>query len=314
MELRKDYILNRYVIVSTGRGKRPFEFKQEKVKETVKKCSFCPGNESLTTPETGRLEKRGKWKIRWFPNKFPAVIQEGDSNLKTTNNFFTSASAYGKHEIIVETPNHKKQLCDLTKEEIKAILEVYAKRIEELSKLAGIKYVCVFKNHGKEAGTSIVHAHSQVIAYNKTPELIKEEVKATKRFDHCPYCRILLTESKSARRCFENNSFVAFTPYASRFHFEIWIFPKKHIRNITEMDSSKLTDLAKILKLIIKKLKKLNASYNMQLHYAPAGKDLHFHIEICPRLATWGGFECLTNDTINSLPPEDAAKFYRGKK
>ena len=314
MELRKDYILDRYVIVSSARGKRPFQFKKEKEKVKEGICYFCPGNEKLTPPEIGRIGTKSKWKLRWFPNKFAAVDQEGNPIIQTDNNYFTFASAYGYHEVIVETNNHKKQLSDLTIKQIKDVLTVYANRISELSQKENIAYVSVFKNHGKEAGTSLVHSHSQVIAYNKWPNLIKDKIEAIKRYDHCPYCDILNIEKGSYRRCFENKNFVAFTPYASRFHFEIWVFPKDHIRNITEMDEKKLMDLAEILKKILQKLKKLNASYNMELFYSPEGEHLHFHIEISPRLSIIGGFEILTNDTINSLSPEDAAEFYRGKK
>ncbi len=80
------------------------------------------------------------------------------------------------------------------------------------------------------------------------------------------------------------------------------------------MDDNKLKDLAEMLKLILVKLKKLNASYNMELFYSPENENLHFHIEITPRLAKLGGFEILTNDIINTLSPEEAAKFYRGEK
>lgn len=314
MEFRKDYILDRYVIVSTIRAKRPNEFKKEKEKVKEEVCYFCPGHENLTPPEIGKVSVKNKWKIRWFANKFPAVEEKGNMNFQNADTFFTYAQPYGRHEIIVETPSHSKQLSDLKEEDIKEVLKVYSQRIIGLSKVNGIKYVCVFKNHGKDAGTSLVHSHTQVIAYNKIPELVKEEIQATKKFSHCPYCDIINIEKKSYRRCFENNSFVAFTPYASRYHFEIWVFPKKHIRNMTEMDDAKLTDLASILKKILMKLKELNAPYNMQLHYAPDGEDLHFHIEICPRFSVWAGFELLTDDTINSLPPEDAAKFYRGEE
>lgn len=315
MELRKDYILDRYVIISSERSKRPFDFKKESPKvKSQKDCFFCLGKESMTTEEIGRIEKKGKWNIRWFRNKYPAVEPKGNYNLKTDNHFYTFSDAYGIHEIIVETPKHKKQLSDLKEDEIAEILEVYSSRIKELSSVAGIKYVCVFKNQGLDAGTSLVHSHTQIIAYNKIPQLILEELNAAKKHSSCPYCRIIENEKNSYRRCFENSSFAAFAPYASRFHFEIWIFPKEHVRSITEMNRQKLKDLAEILKKILIKLKKLNASYNMQLHYAPKGEDLHFHIEICPRISIFGGFEILTGDTINSLPPEEAAKFYRGEK
>ena len=52
----------------------------------------------------------------------------------------------------------------------------------------------------------------------------------------------------------------------------------------------------------------------MEIFYSPSEENLHFHIEISPRLAIWAGFELLTGDIINSVPPEEAAKFYRGEE
>ncbi|MEE9525179.1 MAG: galactose-1-phosphate uridylyltransferase [Candidatus Woesearchaeota archaeon] len=314
MELRKDYILDRYVIVSSARSKRPKEFKkvQEKVKEGI--CFFCPGNENLTPSEIGRIGTKKQWKLRWFPNKFAAVDLEGNPQIETHNNYFTFASAYGYHEVLVETNDHKKQLWDLTKTQIKMVLETYANRIRDLSQKENVSYVCVFKNHGKEGGTSLVHSHSQIIAYNKWPNLVKDKINAVNKYDQCPYCEILEIEKDSDRRCYENSSFVAFTPYASRFHFEIWIFPKEHLKNITDLSEDRLKDLAEIMKLILTKLKKLNSPYNMELFYSPDSEDLHFHIEVTPRLATWAGFELLTDDIINSVSPEAAAEYYRGEK
>jgi UDPglucose--hexose-1-phosphate uridylyltransferase len=110
MELRKDYILNKWVYFSTERKKRPREFKKEEKKEETKLCFFCPDHEDTTPPEIGRLEENGKWKMRWFPNKFPAVRAEGDPEIKTDNTFFSYSAGYGHHEIIVESPDHDKQL------------------------------------------------------------------------------------------------------------------------------------------------------------------------------------------------------------
>lgn len=313
MELRKDYILDRYVLISDERGKRPFEFKKEEIKEEGKVCFFCPGNEDLTPPEIGRIGTKEKWQIRWFPNKFAAVKPYGNAVIRTDNRYFTFSDAYGYHEVIAETDDHEKQLSDLNVQEIKDVLNVYARRIEDLSRKDNISYVSVFKNHGKDAGTSLVHSHTQLIAYNKIPSLVKEKIAAIKKYDYCPYCEILNIEKGSYRRCFENKNFAAFTPYAPRFHYEIWIFPKDHIKNITEMNDEKLFDLAEILKKILEKLKTINVSYNMELFYSPKNENLHFHIEISPRIAIWGGFELLTGDTINSVSPEEAARFYRGE-
>ncbi|MEA2037771.1 MAG: galactose-1-phosphate uridylyltransferase [Nanoarchaeota archaeon] len=311
MELRKDYVLDRWVFIAADRKKRPKEFRKEEVKEVVKTCFFCPGSEHLTPPEIGRIGNEEGWEMRWFPNKFPAVKPEGNPEIKNNNYFFTSSSAYGHHEVIVESRDHEKQLWDLQVEDIKKILHIYNERITELSNRENIKYVTIFKNHGREAGTSIIHTHTQVVALNKVPQLVQDEVDASKKHQNCPYCGVIETEKTSDRRCFENNTFVAFTPYASRFNFEIWAFPKRHVKEIKEFNEGEFNDLADILNKILRKLKEINAPYNFYIHYSPRGEDLHFHIEIIPRFAVWAGFEFSSNDIINSVSPEDAAQFYR---
>jgi len=314
MELRKDYILNRWVILASERKYRKRELDADQPKEFNKTCFFCPGNEAATPPEIDRIEENGKWIIRWFPNKFPAVQEEGNPVIRTDNQFFTFSGSYGKHEVIAECPEHNKQLWDLSAEHLKKLLYVYRQRINSLSKGANIKYVVIFKNHGGDAGTSLVHSHTQVVSLNLIPPLVAEEVSASKGYGSCPYCGIIDIEKNSYRRCFENNGFVAFAPYASRFNYEIWLFPKRHLTNMNELSSNEYGDLAEILKNVLVKLKELNASYNLFLHYAPKGENLHLHVEIIPRLATWAGFEFSSDITINSVTPEDAAKFYRGEQ
>lgn len=313
MELRKDYILDKWVYLATDRGKRPREFKQKEVKEKKKICFFCPGNENLTPPEIGRIGSK-KWELRWFPNKFPAVKIEGDPYIQTRNKFFTFSAGYGKHEVLVETNDHEKQLWDLPKERVKQVFEIYNQRIKDLSSLEGIKYVIVFKNHGRAAGTSLVHSHTQIAAVGIVPQKIIEKVEAVKAYDHCPYCDIINVEKGSDRRCFENETMVAFTPYASQFNFEIWVFPKRHVKGLSELKDNEFSDLADVMQKILVKLKGLNVSYNYYLQYAPGKDDLHFHIEVIPRIANWAGFEFCSDAIINSVLPEKAAKFYRGEE
>jgi|TARA_B100002003_G_C14142131_1_gene549138 UDPglucose--hexose-1-phosphate uridylyltransferase len=311
LEIRKDYILDRWVYIASDRKKRPKEYQKDTIIQAKKYCLFCPGNENLTPKEIGRIEENGKWKIRWFPNKFPVVTKQGNPKIKKINQFLTKQDSYGYHEIIAECPQHNKQLWDLNTKHITQILEVYKQRIIDLEKDKNIKYTLIFKNHGREAGASLIHSHTQLVALSKIPSTINNKLKATKKYKSCPYCKILKLEKNSKRKCFENKSFIAFTPFASRFNYELWIFPKKHITNITKLNKEQTKDLAIILKKSLKRLKKINASYNFSIHNSPNKQDLHFHIEITPRIASWGGFELGTDDIINSVLPEDAAKFYR---
>ena len=237
------------------------------------------------------------------------MAPEGRFSVKA--GFLTHAQAFGYHEVIVETPEHGKQLADLPVKHISMLLKVCSQRITELSKRKNTKYVTVFKNHGQSAGTSIVHTHTQVATLPMLPQAVAEEVKASTKSKKCLYCEIIQKEKKSLRFIDENDSFISIAPYASRFNYEAWIFPKKHIGSITEFSDKQYADCAAALRNILVKLKQLNADYNFLLHYSPKGAGLHFHIEVLPRIALWGGFELCSNIVINSVAPETAANFYR---
>lgn len=311
-ELRKDYILDRWVIISPKRGQRPHELQKAVTAVQPGQCFFCPGSENLTPSEIGRVPRNGGWAVRWFENKFAAVKPEGDFSVRTDNRFYTFASNYGYHEVVVETPRHDKQLAELPVEDIEQVLHVYARRIVELESKPNIAYVNVFKNHGYLGGTSIVHSHSQIIATAIVPPDIRKKVGAIHDFISCPYCQVVESEKNSGRRCFENDDFVAFTPYASRFNYEIWVFPKIHVSRFEALDFSKL---AEIMARVLRKVHELNYDYDMFVHYGPRGEDMfHVHIEVCPRQAIWAGFELESGIIINSVAPEDAAKFYRGEE
>jgi len=311
MEIRKDYFLERYVYLAKDRKKRPKEFKKiENIDEGI--CYFCPGNERLTPPEIGRIGTKDKWSIRWFPNKFAAVELKGQPEFRSKT-FYKHANAYGKHEIIAETSNHKHQIWDLSEKQIKQLLYVYKNRINSLSKLKNIKYVLIFKNHGRQGGTSLIHSHSQVTALSKIPTEVVEKIESIKKYKGCAYCKVIDSEKKSKRKCFENKTFVAFIPYAPRFNYEIWIFPKRHVRKIEDLSDEEYSDWASILKKVLVKLKKLGASFNYYIHYSPDKSELHLQMCICPRIANWAGFELGSGEIINSVYPEDAAKFYSGK-
>lgn len=329
-EIRKDYLLDKYVIIATERAKRPDQFLEI---DTIKNSSrdngilgdnnfqdfFAPGNEYLTPSEKGRIGN--PWKIRWFENKFSAVdIKESNLSveLSESNLFYTFAKAYGVHEVIVETPDDRQQW-DLTEDEIKLLFDVYFLRIEDLSVLPNIKYVQVFKNHGKKAGCSIQHSHSQIIALNLVPpEVIEYEEKVLdyiNNFNKNPYDDIIEREINSYRDInssgiiMNNNSMLCFCPYASLHPMQVRIMPLRNLIKYNEFSEKEKLDLSKSISFILQKLKKLNMSYNMFLRYGI--KYQRAYIDIIPRPNIWAGFEMATGIIINSVSPEEAAKFYR---
>ena len=178
----------------------------------------------------------------------------------------------------------------------------------------------IFRNHGQQAGASLSHAHSQIIATPFVPTLIQQEMDASKAFyeekGKCVFCDIIEKESKSPRLIHENTDFVVFAPYASINPMEFWIVPKKHAANILNLDDAEVSALAKALKSSLKALKDLvnDPPYNYGFHLA-VNKDAqnyyHWHLEVYPKLSIWAGFELSTGTYINTVPPETAAEGLR---
>ena len=130
-------------------------------------------------------------------------------------------------------------------------------------------------------------------------------------------------EDKS-RIVLDIDGYIAITPFASRFPFEVWVLPKKHACDFTTLDPESRLSLAVVMKKVLAKLKNglHDPAYNFVLHTAPFRRqkvgywksidyDYHWHIEIMPRLTRVAGFEWGTGFYICPLPPEDAAKFLR---
>lgn len=300
MKIVKDYFLDHYTYISEGRAKRPQDFgipKSQGGDEGV--CAFCPGNEGLTPPEIGRIDDgKGGWKMRWFLNKFPAVSP-------------SDKEAYGFHEVIVETPERDRQLWDFSDQELAELFMVYQGRIQALEEDKKIKYVMVFKNHGPEAGASLRHSHTQVIATSVFPSRLERKLEKIEGLGRCPYCKIIQEEKGSERYVMENEEFIAFCPRAPRFSMEAWIIAKRHEMDFREFSSNTLANLASSLNRLLSKLKTINAPYCFYFYYKPMGKDLHFHLELLPRLHQWAGFELAAGDYIVTIAPENAAAFYR---
>lgn len=303
-EFRKDYFLNKYVIITPGRAKRPKDIKEQTILKRVKSCFFCPENIDKKNIKD-KINGKNGWEVLSIGNIFPAVA-------------LNNKKAYGVQEVIIETPFHDKELGDLSENKIKLILAMYAKRTKDLMKNKKIDYILCFKNQGSKAGASIIHAHSQIFATGIVPPDLQEETTLVKNYKNkhqiCPYCDIIKKEAKSKRKIFEDKNVIVFAPYASEYHYEVWIFPKRHVDNITLLKSTELISFAKALKLILSKIQKLDLSFNMFLHNVVSNADQHLYLKIQPRDSVWAGVELGSGLVINSVPPETAAKFYKSKK
>lgn len=324
-ELRKDPIIGRWVIISSERSQRPTSFETIVHSQAASQCPFCPGHESATPPEILAFRDEGTqpntpgWRVRVSSNKYPALKVEGVLK-REPRGVYDRMSGIGAHEVIIETPEHNLDMADMSITQIREVLWAYRERMLDLQKDIRFKYILIFKNHGAAAGASLEHTHSQLIATPIVPKRVDEELVGARNYfsfrQRCIFCDMISQELDEQERVVrEQDGFLSFEPFASRFPFETWILPTKHQSSFLDMTDEEFTHLASCMKDTLLRLKvALNdAPYNFMLHTRPIDKEseeyFHWHIEIIPKLTRIAGFEWGTGFFINSTPPEEAARF-----
>jgi UDPglucose--hexose-1-phosphate uridylyltransferase len=327
-ELRYNLVSGEWVVVATERAKRPKDFLKVKEKKELpaykEGCPFCPGNESLSPPESARIGDELSWKVRTVPNLFGALSMKSEHGRKL-DGICLSMGGFGNAEVIIEHPQHNICIPLMKDEEVADIIRMYKERYIAMTRVEGIEAVIIFKNHGPMAGTSLEHPHSQLIATPIVPPQVRGRVeKAVHYFDmtgSCVFCKTLEEELKTKKRVvLETDKFVAFLPYAGASPFTIWIFPRRHMAYFAHITEDEIADLAINLKTVLAKLYRGldNPDFNYTIRSIPVRERgteyFHWYITIIPRLTQPAGFELGSGMFINTSLPEEAAEFLRNTK
>jgi len=331
-ELRQDPTTHEWVIIATERAKRPHDFQKEAPASAATArdpaCPFCPGNEHLTPPEDFAVRREGAandgWRVRVMPNKFAALLP-GAEIARHNGGVFRGMTGYGKHEVVVETPRHDQLMALMELDQVEDILRAYRARYLALRKDHRIRLILIFKNHGRAAGTSLEHPHSQIVATPVVPASVRVRCETATRYHddtgQCIHCVVRDEELQQGTRVvMETRGFVAYQPFASRVPFETWIVPKRHNSSFGHISDHAIPDLANVLRTVLWKLYYGlgNPEFNYIVHSAPIedeDKEYYiWHIQILPRLTLQAGFELGSGMYINVALPEETAAFMRDCK
>ncbi len=337
--LRQDPLTGRWVIIAAGRGQRPDEFPAivRDIRDSAT-CPFCPGHEDQTTPEVlalgrpaGSPPNSPGWHLRAFTNMYPALVPEhAKAPFGLTEGqpegLYRHARGVGYHEVVVYTPDHTAGPASLTPDRFAGLLGVLRERSREFARHPEVRYLSPFCNHGPESGATLAHPHMQIIGTPEVPLLAAEKTARSAAYfrEHgrCLLCEIETVErSSGARLLAANDHWSGFAPWASRFPWEMLFVPRRHTASLNQATDEELTALAAILVPALKALFAIHGepSLNIVIHNATVdgagnneGEDsYHWHLEVLPRLSRPAGLEVGTGYTINSVVPEDAARWLR---
>ena len=334
-EIRLDLLHNRYVLIAPERLYRPSSFESTATKDLNRtKCPFCEGNEHLTPNEIFAIRENSpnntSWKTRVVPNLYNAVGVE-QKEISTREGIFENIAGVGAHEVLIDSPNHDKDITELESRSIEFWLKSMINRIDDLKRDKRLIHLSIFKNYGQNSGATQIHPHTQLLALPIMPknglDFLKRNYGYYKKRGRGVVQDMVQNELFAKKRIVEDmENFTAFCPFASSFPFEVIIAPKREISTLTECREKEITELSKIIKSIFEKLHKelgrfdynlyfniapLNSNFQNETYMPSISKNFRFTLRIVPRIYKLGGFELANEMCINPLLPEECAKLLK---
>ena len=324
-ELRQNFFTKEWVIIATERAKRPEELATHRAAQTippfVESCPFCPGNESKTPPEIMRLPAGAPWSVRVIPNKFAALSSEVQPT-RNLQHLRRRIDGFGFHEVIIDSPDHSRYMGQLPDDQVANILTAYKERYNALSADHRVNHITIFKNHGADAGASLQHPHSQLIATPVIPSQVRHRLhEALRHYDdvgECMFCHMVEREVEDQTRIvIKGEHFVAMEVFAAATPFATHIFPLRHQACFGDITDYEIADLARVLRTLLAKIYVglENPDLNFTVRSGPTeyngARHFHWYVSVIPRLTRVAGFELGSGMFINTVLPEAATEFLR---
>lgn len=300
--------------------------------EADPRCPFCPGNEDQTPPPLWEDPPGGQWQVRVVPNRYPALRAHSSSIYGPSvhrSGPFETRSAYGYHEVIIDSRLHTLSMADMEPEALERALKVYRLRCRALAEQPGVRYIALYRNEGQEAGASQDHPHAQVVALPLVPPEVdrrwRRAVRFAQREGACLLCRVMEEEEREgARWVYGNEYFAALCPFAPRYKDEVWIVPRRHCPSFVHARDEELAVLARLLKVVLKALRDglEHLPFNLVFYDSPLTARVagawqggpqgspfpgHWFLQIAPRRTKTAGFEAGTGMYIVARWPEETA-------
>lgn len=230
---------------------------------------------------------------------------------------YTSLPSVGGHDVVI-LKNHHSDIYTFAPGIWLDLFTMSKRRYAYWKDDGNCEYAMMIYNHGERAGASLTHPHAQILASNIIPDRIESELDGARRYSNlhrsCVFCDLSENEQRQKiRMVAETDLFCAFTFYAARFPYEVWILPKHHQSQFESEGRRTLAELAQIMHTVIGKIGKTldTPPLNFFIHDSPTKvgetQYYHWHVEITPRLSHYGGYEIGSDVIIDIDSPEKSA-------
>ena len=256
-EMRRDPLTGDWIPMATARMNRPI---------TAGPGATAKGN-PLAARKPGDPYQDGEvpdtdYNVVVFENRFPSMVRvPGRSEAVeyvNGNPLWEKKLAAGRCEVICFDPDEDGLPADLPVSRLRTVVEAWAFRTAEISKMEGIEQIFPFENHGQEIGVSLAHPHGQVYCYPFIAPKMEAELKQTEAY-HEKTGGNLLKDLMNAeieageRIVMRNHSWVAYVPAAARWPLEVHVAPVRDVLTLDELNDQERWDLAVMYSTLLKR-------------------------------------------------------------
>lgn len=319
-ERRLDPVIRQWTTFSSARQDRTFLPASEH-------CPLCPTRAGLPSTEV----PRDAYDVVVFDNRFPALMADPPPSSEGGGGLLAVEPARGATEVVLYSDDHTLTLADMGAPRIRRLVEVWAHRYDALGSREEVAYVLVFENKGEAMGVTLHHPHGQIYGFPEIPP--RPLLELTTGLAHldahgtCVHCDVVARERADGVRVVdENESFLAYVPFAARYPYEVHVVARRHAPSLLDLTDPERAALAEMLASVLRAYDGLfgfSLPYVMVLHQAPTDDGRweavsHFHVEFYPphrtatKLKYLAGSELGGGAFLNDVFPEDAAERLRG--
>ncbi len=326
-QLRQNIITGDWVVITPERAKRPVDYSIDDgdIVSNTDNCPFCEGTAGYKSNH--KIHGAATERFYVIQNKYPAFIESEDKasvrSFYPEKGFYRARAAVGDHEVVIAKDHHK-SLMTFNVDDMAEMFQVFCDRYYAMAQNSNNISIMPIYNHGATAGASIAHPHAQIFASGVVANSVGRELSGAERYfginGSCVFCDIVEHERREKVRVVsENKDFLAATFYAARFPMETWVYPKRHDSQFENTPPDELKNLAEVMVDVLQKMERNipRIPLNFYIHTLPTmhakSFSYHWHLEITPRLANYGGYELGSGVIIDIMSPEDAAEYLRKK-
>ncbi len=274
------------------------------------------------------LSNQEECRVRVIANRFPLYRVEGKGG-REGYGIYDKMQGLGAHELVIESDKQEDTLLSMHTEHISFILRAYLDRLNDLHKDQRMRSFSIFREWFCGEKGKKIHPHSQIIANAIIPLTLKNELDAARDYynfrETCIFCDMIRQENMDEERIVHvTDEFITYCPYASRFPFEVHLFPHHHDADFTVGGEKRLLDLAEMIKDTAYRLEQAIPDWRilMTIHTAPVYPprmeyiatvplDYHWHIEFLPIPPGFVDWYLRVGTYVETTPPEKAAAFLR---